>query len=86
VNEGQDMKTTIEIADDLFLRAKASAEEEGVTLRSLTEEGLRRVIEEHGQRRRTKLEPVTVGGNGIRSEWRDASWPQIRDLTYGDRS
>jgi len=80
------MRTTIEIADDLFLRAKDLAEREHVTLRSLTEEGLRQVLESRCRRTLVKLSPVTVKGTGVRAEWRDASWAQVRELIYGDRS
>jgi hypothetical protein len=38
------MKTTIEISDGLFNAAKALAQERHTTLRTLVEEGLRRVL------------------------------------------
>lgn len=79
------MKTTIEIADDLFLRAKLLTEREQVTLRSLTEEGLRHVLESRAKRAQVKLKPVTVKGNGIRPELRDAPWSHVRALIYGGR-
>ena len=40
------MKTTIEIADDLFERAQRFARKEKTTFRSLTEQGLRIVLKE----------------------------------------
>ena len=40
------MKTTIEISDDLFARTQEVARKEKTTLRSLTERGLRLVLEE----------------------------------------
>ena len=39
------MKTTIDIADELFRQAKQVSRERGVTLRELVSEGLRYVIE-----------------------------------------
>jgi len=39
------MKTTVEISDALLEAAKAEAAQRGTTLRSLLEEGLRRVLE-----------------------------------------
>jgi len=38
------MKTTIEIADDLFERAQRVARQEKTTFRSLTEQGLRLLL------------------------------------------
>ena len=38
------MKTTVEIADDLFARAQAKAQKENTTFRALTERGLRWVL------------------------------------------
>lgn len=46
---GTRMKTTIDIADGLLTEAKAHARDEGVTLRALIEEGLRRVLEDRGE-------------------------------------
>lgn len=40
------MKATVDIADAVLREAKLIAAREGVTLRSLVEEGLRRVVED----------------------------------------
>lgn len=40
------MKTTVEVSDDLYRRAKAEAALRGQRLRDLVEEGLRRVLDE----------------------------------------
>ena len=45
---GHIMKTTIEIADDLFERAQRLARKGKMTFRSLTEQGLRLVFGPHG--------------------------------------
>jgi hypothetical protein len=39
------MKTTVELSDDLYRRAKATAALRGQRLKDLVEEGLRRVLE-----------------------------------------
>jgi hypothetical protein len=76
------MKTTIDIADDLLLRAKRVAEKENTTLKSIAEEGLRLALE---RRRRGKgavpIEPHVVTGRGAPP---DLSWPNLRELLYGD--
>ena len=43
------MKTTIEVPDDLYRRAKAEAGLSGRKLKDLVEEGLRRVLEASGE-------------------------------------
>jgi predicted transcriptional regulator len=40
-----EMKTTVELPDDLYRRAKAEAELRGRKLRDLIEEGLQQVLE-----------------------------------------
>jgi hypothetical protein len=79
------MKTTIEIADDLFERAQQMARKEKTTFRSLTEQGLRLVLKQK-QARPTRLPPlVTVNGGGLTDEFKSASWDKIRDEIYRGR-
>ena len=79
------MKTTIEIADDLFERTRRLARSEKRTFRSLTEQGLRLVLEEK-QARPKQLPPlVTVRGGGLSEEFKHASWDKIRDEIYRGR-
>ena len=79
------MKTTVEIADDLFERIQRLARERKTSFRSLTEQGLRLVLKEkQGQPRR--LPPlVTVHGQGPSKEFKHADWGQIRDAIYRGR-
>lgn len=79
------MKTTIEIADDLFERAQEVARKEKTTFRSLTEEGLRLVLTQKRQKTGTrKWRPITRGG-GLRPGFADWDWEKIRDLIYEGR-
>lgn len=79
------MKTTIEIADDLFERAQSRARQEKITFRALTEQGLRMVLNEASTKRR-KLPPlVTVRGSGLSHEFQSGSWNRIRDEIYQGR-
>ena len=79
------MKTTIEIADDLFERAQRLAREEKTTFRALTEQGLRLVLENTPERKR-KLPPlVTVRGQGLTNEYKTGSWDRIRHEIYQGR-
>lgn len=74
------MKTTIEIADSLLLRAKTRAREKNVTLRSLIEESLAATLEKPLES--AEILPVTFKGNGLSRDFQDASWDKIRDEIY----
>jgi hypothetical protein len=79
------MKTTIDISDALLREAKKVAAREGVTLKTLVERGLHRVVAETKQAPRFKLRRASFKGNGLQAELRDASWETIRDLAYERR-
>ncbi len=74
------MKTTIEIAEPLLLRAKARAREKRITLRSLIEESLAAALDQ--PRSAAQVQPVTFMGKGLSREFEGASWDQIRDSIY----
>ena len=78
------MKTTIEIADDLFERVQRVARKEKTTFRSLTEQGLRFVLKEkQAKPAKWKWKPVTFkGGGGLTAEFKNAPWEKIRDEIY----
>ncbi len=78
------MKTTVDIADDVLLRAKAFAEESETTLRRLIEEGLRRVLDQAESPESGQIEWVTFKGKGLQPEFRDKGWDSIRDAIYND--
>ena len=79
------MKTTVEIADGLLADAKRVASKERTTVRSLIEEGLRRVVKDRAGRGRFRLRKASFKGNGLRPDVREGSWEQIRDLSYEGR-
>ena len=80
------MKTTIEIADDLFERAQGLARKEKTTFRALAEQGLRLVLKEKRRSKAKKLPPlVTLRGKGLTNEFKSASWDRIRDEIYKGR-
>ncbi len=74
------MKTTIEIADGLLLRAKSRAREQRITLRALIEKALAATLDQPLPE--TRIEPVTFKGNGLSPEFEDASWDRIREAIY----
>jgi hypothetical protein len=74
------MKTTIEIADNLLIRAKARAREQNTTLRSLIERSLAATLDQPLPA--TQIKPVTFKGNGLRRDFEGNSWDQIREAIY----
>ena len=79
------MKTTVEIADDLFHRVQKMARDEKTTFRALIEESLRKMLEAKKPAKK-KLPPlVTFKGGGLTEEFKDASWEKIRDEIYRGR-
>jgi hypothetical protein len=80
------MKTTIEIADDLFERAQNVARKEKTTFRALTEQGLRLVLKEkQNKQAKWKWKPFVVRGGGLTPEFKNASWEKIQDEIYRGR-
>jgi hypothetical protein len=80
------MKTTIEIADDLFERTQRLARKEKTTFRALTEAGLRLVLSTKHRGRPRQLPPlVTFGGKGPTKDFLDWDWDKIRDEIYKGR-
>ncbi len=79
------MKTTIEISDPLFEKAKRIAAREGTTVRALVERGLRRVIEERTPRHAFRLRKASFKGRGLRPDVADLGWQRIRELAYEGR-
>ena len=74
------MKTTLEIADDLLLRAKKTAKQRGVTVRSLVETGLAMALQQ--PMAKAAVKPVTFRGKGRQEALASASWETIRDSIY----
>ena len=80
------MKTTVEISDGLAEEVRSYIVQEGVTFRSVVERGLREVLRNSGQRGSFVLRDASVGGRGLRDEFRDAGWERVRDAAYEGRA
>lgn len=60
------MKTTVEMPEELYRRAKVEAALRGRKLKDLVEEGLQRVLEEpRPARSRARLSNLMKGGRGV---------------------
>jgi hypothetical protein len=79
------MKTTVEISDPLLREVRRLAAREGVTLRTLVERGLHRVVAETKQARPFTLRRASFKGKGLRPGVRNAGWQALRDLAYEGR-
>ncbi len=79
------MKTTIDIHDVLLERAKRHAKTRGCTLRSVVEDGLRRVLDEPAPAVPYKLEDCRVGDPDGEDPLKNYTWPELRDLIYEGR-
>lgn len=79
------MKTTIEISDALLTSAKRRAAREGLTLRALVEEGLRRVLRGERTPKRVELRRATYRGKGLKPEVQEGSWERTREAIYEGR-
>jgi hypothetical protein len=77
------MKTTVDIAESMLREAKTIAAREGVTLRSLVEEGLRHVIEERAEAQRFVLRDASFTGDGGVPGVDINDWMSIKHLTRG---
>jgi hypothetical protein len=79
------MKTTVEISDSLLREVRKLAAREGVTLRTLVERGLHRVVGETKQGAPFKLRRASFKGKGRHPDLADESWDRIRELIYKGR-
>ena len=78
------MKTTIEIPEPLLAEARRIALKQGVTLRTLVEEGLRRVLRERGTGG-FRLRRASFQGQGLQPGVHEGGWERVRDLVYEGR-
>lgn len=76
------MKTTLDISDNILLRAKRVARKKHRTLKSLAEEGLVNVLDQLEKDTKVEITPVTFKGKGLSREFADKSWSEIRDAAY----
>jgi Bacterial antitoxin of type II TA system, VapB len=80
------MKTTLEIPDPLLDQVRRIAARDGETLRSLVEQGLRKVVAERNAKAKPfKLRDGSVGTPGGPSEYETFSWEEKRALMYEGR-
>ena len=80
---GAHMKTTIDIADDLLLRAKKRAKARNTTLRRVIEQALAENLDKQSERVCEPPKMIVTDGDGMTGEFQSAGWDRIRDAIYG---
>jgi hypothetical protein len=80
------MKTTIELPDPLFAQARRYADAHKMTMKSLIEQGLRKVMAEKKSDKPFKLRDGSFKGNGMTPEYQSANWEEKLAIIYGDRA
>lgn len=79
------MKTTIDIHDELLVRAKLHAKKTGRTLRSVIEDGLRKTLSDKQPRKRYGMSRnLTTGNPGDPNPFENLSWEDVREMIYED--
>ena len=77
------MKTAIEIDDELFASIQRVAHEMNTTVNALVEQGLQMALTEiQANCGPWKWRPLVAQGGGLTDEFKNASWEQIRDEIY----
>ena len=77
------MRTTLELPDPLFKKAKKLARERGIPFREVVAEALRLLFREpNSERKPFVLKDTAAGGSGLVNglSWND--WDRIREISY----
>ena len=78
------MKTTIDIQDELLVRAKRHAQRTGRPLRAVVEDGLRQLLSTASTRQRYRLADHSVGEASDRDPLEAYTWQDLREVIYGE--
>lgn len=79
------MKTTIEIDDEILIRARRHARKTGRSLSAVIEDGLRRVLDAPPPTRPYALPDLRVGDPDSPDPLEAYAWPELRELIYAGR-
>ena len=77
------MKTTIDIKDELLIRAKKLAKRSGIPLRAVIEDGLRLSLARESDSPRYELPDCSVGDPNANDPLELLSWQDLRSEIYG---
>ena len=79
------MRTTLDLPDALFKKAKRLARERKVPFRAVVAEALRRMLDQQPPRLSYELPDRAFRGDGLVEGLVDSDWERIRDLAYEGR-
>ena len=79
------MRTSLDLPDALFAKAKRLAQARGTTLRELAIEGLQAVLNRHQRRASFVLRDASYGEGGLADGLDETDWDRIRELAYEGR-
>lgn len=77
------MKTTFDIPEPLLRDVQKLAREHKTTTKSLVEQALRKLLDDHATAEPFVLRDASVDGDGLSPEFAAATWDEIRDAAYG---
>ena len=81
------MKTTFDLPEALVADVKRIAKQRGQTAREYVQQALVAALKEaETPREPFKLKDLSVGGNGLSPEWANATFAEILEESYGDRT
>ncbi len=78
------MKTTIEIQDELMVRAKRHARRSGQSLRTVVEDGLRLALDRSQRAEPYRLPDRSVGDPDAADPLEALTWQDLRGHVYGE--
>ncbi|MEQ9451250.1 MAG: hypothetical protein RJQ07_06665 [Pseudomonadales bacterium] len=78
------VKTTLDIKDDLLIRAKKLAKRTGRPLRAVVEESLRRTLAQAEDQTAYALTNVSFGDAGADDPLESLTWQDLRNEIYGE--
>jgi len=79
------MRTTLELPDLLFRKAKKLAQKRRIPFRALVADALRRLLDEEPPPNAFHLEDASFKGDGLASGLSETDWERIREIAYEGR-
>jgi len=80
------MKTTVDIAQELFVRVRKTADAQGVTFKAFLESALWQALRPQPvKKKKRKMKDMSVKGQGVQPGIDVTNWEQMRAMAYEGR-